>query len=371
MALDLDVFVWRVGHVASRGPATLMRRSGPPGPAARTVYLAKRGRRRPRRPLTPPRPVPIVGPHGSGAWRRRSIRTRGNSMTARTRPAGPLVKASMVLILLLVLAAAVGVARAAASSSPAARREAHAAHRHGAGAGQPEPVHRHPGHRLHALAHELRLPRRVRLQDAGAAARARHRVGGLRGRQGVDLHHPRGLHLARRQARHGARRRLHLQLHRRQRAPEPLHVHQRHHRRRGDRRHARQGHDRARPRRTCSGWSSRSCRSTSGARSAARRPPPATRTSRRSSATAPSRSWSGSRASSCASRPTPPTGPASPRWTRSSSELYTNPDTMAQDLKLGTIDGAVDIPPAQFEPLGGEDGITTSKSTRGTSSSWP
>ena len=44
-------------------------------------------------------------------------------------------------------------------------------------------------------------------------------------------------------------------------------------------------------------------------------------------------------------------------------ELYTNPDTMAQDLKLGTIDGAIDIPPAQFKPLGGEAGITTSQST--------
>ena len=44
-------------------------------------------------------------------------------------------------------------------------------------------------------------------------------------------------------------------------------------------------------------------------------------------------------------------------------ELYTNPDTMAQDLKLGTIDGAVDIPPAQFKPLGGEPGLTTSQST--------
>ena len=44
-------------------------------------------------------------------------------------------------------------------------------------------------------------------------------------------------------------------------------------------------------------------------------------------------------------------------------ELYTNPDTMAQDLKLGTIDGAVDIPPAQFKPLSGEDGLTTSQST--------
>jgi peptide/nickel transport system substrate-binding protein len=44
-------------------------------------------------------------------------------------------------------------------------------------------------------------------------------------------------------------------------------------------------------------------------------------------------------------------------------ELYTNPDTMAQDLKLGTLDGAVDIPPAQFKPLSGEAGITTSQST--------
>jgi peptide/nickel transport system substrate-binding protein len=44
-------------------------------------------------------------------------------------------------------------------------------------------------------------------------------------------------------------------------------------------------------------------------------------------------------------------------------ELYTNPDTMAQDLKLGTIDGAVDIPPAQFRPLSGEAGLETSQST--------
>jgi len=44
-------------------------------------------------------------------------------------------------------------------------------------------------------------------------------------------------------------------------------------------------------------------------------------------------------------------------------QLYTNPDTMAQDLKLGTIDGAVDVPPAQFKPLGNEEGITTSQST--------
>jgi peptide/nickel transport system substrate-binding protein len=44
-------------------------------------------------------------------------------------------------------------------------------------------------------------------------------------------------------------------------------------------------------------------------------------------------------------------------------ELYTNPDTMAQDLKLGTLDGAVDIPPAQFKPLGGEPGLATSQST--------
>jgi peptide/nickel transport system substrate-binding protein len=44
-------------------------------------------------------------------------------------------------------------------------------------------------------------------------------------------------------------------------------------------------------------------------------------------------------------------------------QLYTNADTMSQDLKLGTIDGALDVPPAQFAPLGDTPGITTSKST--------
>ena len=44
-------------------------------------------------------------------------------------------------------------------------------------------------------------------------------------------------------------------------------------------------------------------------------------------------------------------------------ELYTNPDTMAQDLKLGTLDGCVDVPPAQFKPLGATPGITANKAT--------
>ena len=44
-------------------------------------------------------------------------------------------------------------------------------------------------------------------------------------------------------------------------------------------------------------------------------------------------------------------------------ELYTNSDTMAQDLKLGTIDGAVDLPVAQFKPLDGQNGITTNQAT--------
>jgi peptide/nickel transport system substrate-binding protein len=44
-------------------------------------------------------------------------------------------------------------------------------------------------------------------------------------------------------------------------------------------------------------------------------------------------------------------------------QLYTNPDTMTQDLKLGTIDGAINVPAAQFEQLGSEDGITTNNAT--------
>jgi peptide/nickel transport system substrate-binding protein len=38
-------------------------------------------------------------------------------------------------------------------------------------------------------------------------------------------------------------------------------------------------------------------------------------------------------------------------------ELYTNPDTMTQDLKLGTIDGAIDVPPAQFGTIGSNPGL--------------
>jgi peptide/nickel transport system substrate-binding protein len=38
-------------------------------------------------------------------------------------------------------------------------------------------------------------------------------------------------------------------------------------------------------------------------------------------------------------------------------ELYTNPDTMTQDLKLGTIDGAIDVPPAQFAQIGKTPGL--------------
>jgi peptide/nickel transport system substrate-binding protein len=44
-------------------------------------------------------------------------------------------------------------------------------------------------------------------------------------------------------------------------------------------------------------------------------------------------------------------------------QLYTNPDTMAQDLKLGTIDGAIDVPIAQFKQLGAEPGLTANNAT--------
>jgi peptide/nickel transport system substrate-binding protein len=44
-------------------------------------------------------------------------------------------------------------------------------------------------------------------------------------------------------------------------------------------------------------------------------------------------------------------------------QLYTNPDTMTQDLKLGTIDGAIDVPPAQFNALGTEQGLQANNAT--------
>ena len=42
-------------------------------------------------------------------------------------------------------------------------------------------------------------------------------------------------------------------------------------------------------------------------------------------------------------------------------EYYTNTDTMVQDLKSGTIDGAQVIPPEQFKRLEGEPGIETDR----------
>ena len=44
-------------------------------------------------------------------------------------------------------------------------------------------------------------------------------------------------------------------------------------------------------------------------------------------------------------------------------QLYTNPDTMTSDLKLGTLDGAIDVPMAQFKQLGTTPGITTNEGT--------
>jgi peptide/nickel transport system substrate-binding protein len=44
-------------------------------------------------------------------------------------------------------------------------------------------------------------------------------------------------------------------------------------------------------------------------------------------------------------------------------QLYTNPDTMSQDLKLGTIDGAINVPAAQFKQLGSEPGLAANNAT--------
>ena len=88
----------------------------------------------------------------------------------------------------------------------------------------------------------------------------------------------------------------------------------------------------ASPRRTCSACGSRSCPSTSGARSA--------RSGRNTFQNNPPIVGSGPfqvsstrRATTCAWSPTRTTGAAPPRSTRSSSQTYTNPDTMARTFK--------------------------------------
>ena len=166
--------------------------------------------------------------------------------------------------------------------------------------------------------------------------------------------------MAGRRAVHGRRRRLHLQLHHQEQPPEPGRLHRRHHRRQGDRtntveiytkraqgEHA--AHGRPDPARA---------HLDQGQRQGGQ--PPPSRTRRRSSARAPSRSSSGRRASSSVSRPTRTTGAARPRSTRSIF-TYTNPDTMAQDLKLGSIDGAIDVPPPSSARSATTPGITANK----------
>ena len=44
-------------------------------------------------------------------------------------------------------------------------------------------------------------------------------------------------------------------------------------------------------------------------------------------------------------------------------QLYTNSDTMSQDLKLGTIDGAINVPAAQFKQVGSEPGLAANNAT--------
>ena len=50
-------------------------------------------------------------------------------------------------------------------------------------------------------------------------------------------------------------------------------------------------------------------------------------------------------------------------------QYYTNTDTMVQDLKSGTIDGAQVIPPEQFKRLEGEPGHQDASPTRSTTGS--
>ena len=111
------------------------------------------------------------------------------------------------------------------------------------------------------------------------------------------------------------------------------------------------------PRRTSSRCGARSSRSTSGASSRPTTTRRSTSTSRRSSAPARSRWSSGRRASSSRCVPTRSYWGGTPKVDEIFFQLYTNQDTLAQDLKLGTIDLAINIPPAQVKALQGDAGL--------------
>ena len=208
-----------------------------------------------------------------------------------------------------------------------ARRQGHPAPRLDQRPGQPQPVHRVGVIVLRDLGAQLRPAGRLpclRLHEP-AGHRSRHRLGDVRGRQGLDLHDRRGRHVAGRRAADRLGRRLHVQLRDRQRDGHVHRLHDLHREGRGHGRHPRRLHlleaqgQHARPldadpaRAHLEQGRSRQGRARLQERPADRR---ARDRSRRSS---------GRRASTSAWRPTRTTGRAPPRSTRSSSRPTRTP----------------------------------------------
>ena len=116
----------------------------------------------------------------------------------------------------------------------------------------------------------------------------------------------------------------------------------------------------AAPSRTCSACGCPSCPSTSGRRSAPRRPRTPSRTSRPSSAPVPSRSsTSTSRTTSCAWWPTRTTGAARPMIDEVVFTAYRTPTRWSRTSRAGAIDACWGVPEGQFAPLSQTTGFKT------------
>ena len=121
-------------------------------------------------------------------------------MAVRTRPTGLLVKASLILVLLLVLAAAVGVAHAAASSSPAPAEKVTL---HIGMVQEPDNLNPFIGIQgIDYMFWHMNYDFLVGFDSKTLEPRPELATewAGLRRRQGVDVHHPRGIHVAGRRA---------------------------------------------------------------------------------------------------------------------------------------------------------------------------
>ena len=223
---------------------------------------------------------------------------------------------------------------------------------------QPQPVRRHRAVVSYELYHvELRLPHQLRRQVPRDAARPGRELDQERGRPHLDVQDPPGRDVERRPAAHGQGRRLQLQLPegpRAHRVPLGARRHQDGHRAR--RRHGGHRVRQAQGRHPLDVGPHRArAHLERSSRPTTRRPSTSTSPPIVGSGPFQVVEWEKGKFIRCVANKDYWGG--KPKVDEIIFQVYKNQDTLAQDLKLGAIDLAINIPPAQVKALKGEAGL--------------